>query len=118
MPGFIRFPWLKKALTLTIIETHKDGETSISFDDGGFENDSIDKVNDDDLDMGWEGEDLNVMTAYTRFQNVTIPRGATINSAKMAIIRQIIRDEIHQKYLQVYNAMHSWNKGVISGFAG
>jgi hypothetical protein len=75
----------QQTLTLKIIETHMDGETSISYDDGEFENDSIDKVNDDDLDMGWEGDDLNIMTTYTRFQNVTIPKGSVINSAKLVI---------------------------------
>ncbi len=84
--GWIIYPAIaQQTLTLKIIETGKDGETSISFDDGEYENDSIDKLNDDDLDMGWEGEDLNIMTTFTRFQNVTIPKGSTINSAKLKI---------------------------------
>ena len=87
-------------ITLKIIETHKDGETSISFDDGEYENDSIDKVNDDDLDMGWEGDDLNIMTSYTRFQNVQIPAGSTINSAKLHIYAH--EDENDEAKVTVY----------------
>ncbi|MFO7669204.1 MAG: T9SS type A sorting domain-containing protein [Bacteroidales bacterium] len=87
-------------LVLTIIETDKDGETSISFDDGEYENDSIDKVNDDDLDMGWEGEDLNIMTTYTRFQNVTIPQGAQIDSAVLVIYAH--EDESAEAFITVY----------------
>lgn len=89
-----------QSLTLTIIETHKDGETSISYDDGEYEGDSIDKVNDDDLDMGWEGEDLNVMTAYTRFQNVTIPQGTPIDSAVLVLYAH--EDESAPAYITVY----------------
>jgi hypothetical protein len=87
-------------LTLTIIETGMDGETSISFDDGEYENDSIDKLNDDDLDAGWEGEDLFVMTAYTRFQNVTIPQGSVINSATLTVYAH--EDEPDQANITVY----------------
>ncbi|MBN1952185.1 MAG: T9SS type A sorting domain-containing protein [Bacteroidales bacterium] len=87
-------------LTLTIIETHLDGGVSISFDDGEYENDSIDKVDDDDLDMGWEGEDLNVMTAFTRFQNVTIPQGAVINSAVLKLYAH--EDEEDEAYVTIY----------------
>jgi len=74
-----------QTLTLKIIQTGLDGSTAISFDDGEFENDSIDKLNDDDLDMGWDGEDGNIMTSFLRFQNVTIPKGAYIISAKLKI---------------------------------
>jgi hypothetical protein len=106
----------QQTLTLKIVETHKDGETSISFDDGEFENDSIDKVNDDDLDMGWEGEDLNVMTTYTRFQNVTIPQGAIIDSAVLVIYAH--EDESAEARVTVYaeaadnSAMFSENEAI------
>lgn len=90
----------QEELTLTIIETHVDGETSISFDDGEYENDSIDKLDDDDLDMGWEGDDLNIMTSFTRFQNVTIPQGATINSAILHIYAH--EDEEDEAIVTVY----------------
>jgi hypothetical protein len=83
--GFLVASVAQQTITLKIIETGMDGETSISFDDGEYENDSIDKLNDDDLDMGWEGEDLNIMTAFTRFQNVQIPKGSVINSAILKI---------------------------------
>lgn len=83
--GMISTISAQQTLTLKIIETGKDGETSISFDDGEYENDLIDKLNDDDLDMGWEGDDLNVMTSFTRFQNVTIPKGSVITSATLQI---------------------------------
>ena len=87
-------------LVLSIIQTDMDGETAISFDDGEYENDSIDKVNDDDLDMGWEGEDLNIMTAYTRFQNVTIPQGAQIDSAVLVIYAH--EDESAEAFVTIY----------------
>jgi hypothetical protein len=87
-------------LVLRIIGTDMDGETAISFDDGEFENDSIDKVNDDDLDMGWEGEDLNIMTTYARFQNVTIPKGAQIDSAVLVIYAH--EDESAEALITVY----------------
>lgn len=87
-------------LELSIIETHKDGDVSVSYDDGEYENDSIDKVDDDDLDMGWEGDDLNIMTAFTRFQNVTIPQGANIDSAFLHIYAH--EDESDQAIVKVY----------------
>ena len=90
----------QQTVTLKIIETHKDGETSISFDDGEYENDSIDKVNDDDLDMGWEGDDLNIMTSYTRFQNVPVPKGSVIHSAKLKIYAH--EDETAEARITVY----------------
>lgn len=90
----------QQTLTLTIIETHKDGDVSVSFDDGEYENDAIDKLDDDDLDMGWEGEDLNIMTSFTRFQNVSIPQGAVIESAILTIYAH--EDEADDAYINVY----------------
>jgi hypothetical protein len=54
-----------------------------SSDDAEQENDAMDALNDDDLDIGWEGdpEKLFVVSAGLRFQNMTIPRGALIDSA-------------------------------------
>ncbi len=72
-------------LVLRIIKTGNEGGVDVSYDDGEFENDAIDKLYDDDLDMGWEGEDLNIMTTFLRFQNVTIPKGANIESAVLHI---------------------------------
>ena len=100
LAGFMIAAYAQQTLTLKIIETGKDGETSISFDDGEYENDSIDKLNDDDLDMGWEGEAGNIMTCFTRFQNVTIPQGSVINSAVLQIYAH--EDEPDPALINVY----------------
>ncbi len=54
-----------------------------SSDDAEQEHDAMDALTDDDLDMGWEGEPekLFIVTAGLRFQNITIPQNATIDSA-------------------------------------
>ncbi len=90
----------QQVLELTIVETTVDDGVSISFDDGEYENDSIDKVDDDDLDMGWEGDDLNIMTAYTRFRNVTLPKGAIIDSAFLKIYAH--EDEYDEAIVKIY----------------
>ncbi|HBH49538.1 MAG TPA: hypothetical protein DDX98_12900 [Bacteroidales bacterium] len=56
---------------------------SLSSDDAEQENDAIDALYDDDLDAGWEGQegDASILTMGMRFQNLTIPPGATIDSA-------------------------------------
>jgi hypothetical protein len=100
LTGFMIAANAQQTLTLKIIETGKDGETSISFDDGEYENDSIDKLNDDDLDMGWEGEAGNIMTCFTRFQNVSIPQGSVINSAVMTVYAH--EDEPDTALINVY----------------
>ena len=58
-----------------------------SSDDAEQENDEMDALFDDDLDAGWEGdpEDFNVLTTGLRFQNVTVPQGATIDSAYLIL---------------------------------
>jgi hypothetical protein len=71
--------------TVRIIKTGVEAGVDVSYDDGEYENDAIDKLFDDDLDMGWEGEDLNIMTTFLRFQNVVIPQGAIIDSAFLLI---------------------------------
>jgi hypothetical protein len=98
--GFEYTALAQQSLTLKIMETHKDGDVSVSFDDGEFENDSIDKLDDDDLDMGWEGEDLNIMTSLARFRNVTIPQGATVDSAFFNIYAH--EDEEDEAKVKVY----------------
>jgi hypothetical protein len=85
LAGFVVATFAQQTLTLKVIQTGEDGGIPISFDDGEYENDSLDRLNDDDLDMGWEGDDLNVMTCFTRFQNVSIPQGSVINSATLTI---------------------------------
>jgi curved DNA-binding protein CbpA len=57
----------------------------ISTDDAEQENDEMDTTIDDDIDAGWEGDDFNVLTAGMRFQNVTIPQGAVIESAYIEV---------------------------------
>lgn len=52
-----------------------------SSDDAEQENEAMDKLFDDDLDMGWEGDDFNIMTTGYRFTGVEIPQGAKIDSA-------------------------------------
>jgi hypothetical protein len=74
-----------QTLDLRIVKTGEEGGIDVSYDDGEFQNEAIDKLYDDDLDMGWEGEDLNVMTTFLRFQNVEIPQGAVIESATLDI---------------------------------
>lgn len=60
----------------------------VSFDDVEQENDEMDSMLDDDLDAGWEGdpEDFNVLTTGLRFQNITIPKGANIESAYLEVV--------------------------------
>lgn len=65
-----------------------DGVTfAASSDDAEQENDEIDALFDDDVDAGWEGEpdDQNILTAGLRFRNITIPRGAKIDSAFIVV---------------------------------
>jgi hypothetical protein len=56
---------------------------AVSSDDAEQENDEMDSLTDDDLDAGWEGapEDQNILTTGLRFRDVSIPKGAVINSA-------------------------------------
>jgi hypothetical protein len=89
-----------QTITLKIEETHLDGGVSVSFDDGEFQNDEVDKLDDDDLDMGWEGEDGNIMTSFTRFRNVTIPQGSVITSAVLTIYAH--EDEFDEAIITVY----------------
>jgi hypothetical protein len=69
-----------------ITDTLDDG-TIITFDtssdDAEQENDEMDALYDDDIDAGWEGdpEDQNILTAGLRFTNVSVPKGAVIDSA-------------------------------------
>ena len=71
----------------SIIKTGEHTDEGVTFDassdDAEQENDELDGLYDDDLDVGWEGEaiDLNILTTGLRFQNITIPKGAKIDSA-------------------------------------
>ncbi|HHP7242534.1 MAG TPA: T9SS type A sorting domain-containing protein [Cyclobacteriaceae bacterium] len=78
---------LRVPIVKTETVTEEDDGVTITFDassdDAEQENDEIDALFDDDIDAGWEGEpeDQNILTAGLRFQNITIPRGAVIESA-------------------------------------
>jgi hypothetical protein len=73
-----------------ITDTLDDGTIitlDTSSDDAEQENDEMDALFDDDIDAGWEGdpEDNNILTAGLRFQNVNIPKGATIDEAYLIV---------------------------------
>lgn len=71
--------------TVRIQQTGLDGTTPVSTDDAEQINNEIDKLYDDDLDMGWEGDEFNVVSTGLRFQGVGVPQGATIDSAYLEI---------------------------------
>jgi len=58
-----------------------------SSDDAEQENNEMDSLEDDDIDAGWEGDpvDQNTLYAGFRFQNVTIPKNAVIESAYVRV---------------------------------
>ncbi len=70
-------------VTDTIFDEDAGVSIAVSSDDAEQENDAIDALFDDDIDAGWEGapDQQNILTAGMRFQNITIPAGATIDSA-------------------------------------
>ncbi len=86
--------------SIRIIKTGTDAGVDVSYDDGEYENDAVDKLYDDDLDMGWEGDDLNIMTTFLRFQSVYIPQGATIDSAFLRIYAH--EDEADEARVTIY----------------
>ena len=93
--------WASNVLTLKIVKTHEESGVDVSNNDGEYEGDPVDKMFDDDLDMGWEGEDNNqVMTTFLRFENVTIPQGATIDSVRLNIYAH--EDEVDPAYITIY----------------
>lgn len=71
----------QQVFEVRIQETDLDGETPISSDDVEQINNEIDKLFDDDLDAGWEGDELNTLAIGLRFRDIMIPQGATIDSA-------------------------------------
>jgi hypothetical protein len=80
----LEIPIIKNGPSVT--DTLDNGQIvtyDVSSDDAEQENDAMDKLYDDDLDAGWEGapEDQNIMVIGLRFQNISIPKGATIDSA-------------------------------------
>jgi hypothetical protein len=84
----LEIPIIKNGATIT--DTLDNGQIvtyAVSSDDAEQENDEMDKLFDDDLDAGWEGapEDQNILNIGMRFQNVAIPKGATIDSAYISL---------------------------------
>jgi hypothetical protein len=71
--------------TVRIQMTGMDGSVPISSDDAEQINQEIDKLYDDDLDMGWEGDEFNIVSTGLRFAGVNVPFGATIDSAFIEI---------------------------------
>jgi hypothetical protein len=67
--------------SVRIQTTGFDGGVAVSTDDAEQKNNEIDKLYDDDLDMGWEGDEFNVVSTGLRFRGVNVPHGATIDSA-------------------------------------
>jgi len=79
---------VERPIVATDTITDDDGvELVVSHDDAEQENDEMDSLTDDDIDAGWEGEadDQNILTAGLRFQNISIPKGATIDSAYILV---------------------------------
>ncbi len=73
--------------TITVEEDGMELTLAASTDDAEQENDEIDTLFDDDIDSGWEGEpdDLNILTAGLRFQNVPVPNSAVIDSSYILV---------------------------------
>ncbi len=67
--------------TVRIQMTGLDGGIEVSTDDAEQKNNEIDKLYDDDLDIGWEGDEFNVVSTGLRYRGVNVPKGATIDSA-------------------------------------
>lgn len=72
---------------------------NISSDDAEQENQTMDKLYDDDLDAGWEGDDFNTLVAGLRFTNVQIPQGAIIDSAYLEVYAH--EEENDQAYITI-----------------
>ncbi len=69
--------------TGTITDEDEGVEISASSDDAEQENDAMDDLYDDDLDVGYEYDpsEINIVNIGLRFRGITIPAGATIDSA-------------------------------------
>ena len=64
----------------------------------------IDDLNDDDLDLGWEGEadDNNVVNVGLRFQNISIPKDATIYSAYVEMVSHEVKTVDDVANIKIY----------------
>lgn len=78
---------LERTIMFTDSVTAGGVKTAASTDDVEQLNNRIDKLYDDDLDAGWEGDptDLNVLTVGLRFRNIVIPKGVRIDSAFLVL---------------------------------
>ena len=89
--GFIIFGQsspLEVFIKVTDSDTLTDGTVwNYSTDDVEEENGKIIKIDDDDLDVGWEGlpTKLNILSLGLRFRDIAIPQGATIDSAFITV---------------------------------
>jgi hypothetical protein len=78
---------LERRILVTDTITDEGVTFAASSDDAEQEDDQMDSLHDDDLDAGWEGdpEKQHVLTTGLRFRNISIPRGAIIDSAYIVI---------------------------------
>ncbi len=79
---------LEVFIKVTDTDTLTDGTVwNFSTDDVEEENGEVVKIDDDDLDVGWEGApvDQNLLSLGLRFRDIAIPQGATIDSAFITI---------------------------------
>jgi hypothetical protein len=89
--GFVIFGQsspLEVFIKVTDIDTLTDGTVwNFSTDDVEEENGAVVKLDDDDLDVGWEGApvDQNLLSLGLRFRDIAIPQGATIDSAFITV---------------------------------
>ena len=90
VPNFVVYFSMPETATKVSSKIQKTGEHTdegvtfdASSDDAEQENDEFDALYDDDLDAGWEGEavDLNILTTGLRFRDISVPKGAKIDSA-------------------------------------
>ena len=96
---------LSRFIVRTETVTDEDGRTfEASSDDAEQENDEIDALFDDDLDAGWEGEpdDQNVLTIGLRFQDITIPKNAIIDSAYIVVNSHEAKESTDVAVLTIY----------------
>ena len=83
--GLISVGTAQTKFTKQIVKTGVDQGVDVSSDDAEQENNAMDKLYDDDLDAGWEGDDFNTLTMGMRFTDVTIPQGSQIDSAYVEV---------------------------------
>ena len=72
-------------LEVQIKKTATIDGVDVSSDDAEQVNNEIDKLYDDDLDAGWEGDDFNIVSVGMRFTGVNLPKNAPIDSAYIEV---------------------------------